>query len=121
MRKLYEFSQAQKLRLLPGLLACIFLLALSTVGGKSALAAEPPPGGQGEQNAPETKGNPLQDCEGPPVVCVGVKVSLLSFPGCTSGQRCSLDTAGKSCGLPNTGKKCQTVNAGGVCSCQCIR
>jgi hypothetical protein len=132
MRNLSAFSQARKQTLLHGLLACIFLLTLFLVAGTPAFAVDAPPAGQGQQNAPgmmggmtenpDKEGKPDKDCKGPPVVCVGVDVSQLPFPGCTSGQRCSLDTTGKPCGMLLQKTTCQTVNDGtGVCKCSCLQ
>ena len=128
MRHRSELWQAQKQTLLTGLLAGVFMLTLFIVAGKPTFGAEPPPVPQGQENAPGMKAEPgmpgeakKEDCNGPPVVCVGVNVSQLPYPGCTSGQRCTVDTTGKPCGLALSGKKCQTVNMSGVCACQCIK
>jgi hypothetical protein len=91
---------------------------------EAAFAAEPQAGKAkaAEKMSPGDKKGPPEDCDGPPVVCVGVDVNQVPYPGCTSGQRCTLATTGKSCGLLGAGTRCQTVNNGsGVCSCQCIQ
>ena len=129
MKQRSKFSQGGNQTLFESLLVGIFLVGLFVVAAPismapPAFAAEPPETGKAqaaEKMSPGDKGGHPKDCEGPPVTCVGVDVALLAFPGCTSGQRCSLDTTGKSCGLTGTGKTCQTVNSGGVCSCQCIK
>lgn len=84
---------------------------------EAALAAEPQ---AGKAQAAEKMSPP--PCEDPPVLCVGVDVSQVPFPGCTSGQRCTVATTGKSCGMAGAGTKCQTVNNGsGACTCKCIQ
>lgn len=91
---------------------------------ETVLSAADAPVMQGKGQEPKTDGEPSgekkKDCVEDPVMCVGVDISQLSYPGCTSGQRCSLDTAGKICGQFPT-RRCQTVNNNGACSCQCIR
>lgn len=132
MRQLFEFLHEGNRTLFAGLLAAIFFAGLIVVAGPTsmdqrAFAGEPPPVDQAlaAENMPSDpgeKGGPPKDCDDPPVTCVGVNVADLPFPGCTSGQRCSLSTTGKTCGMLNSGKRCQTVNNGsGVCACQCMK
>lgn len=125
MRYRSEYSQARNQTLVTGFLAAIFLLTLFIVAGTPVFAADTPPAAQSEQKAvgmPPEPNEPCKDDGGPPVLCVPINVSLLAFPGCTSGQRCDLNTTGKSCGQLLAGTKCQTVNDGtGVCSCQCTK
>lgn len=133
MRKLSEFSQVGNRTVFAGLLVVIFLVGLFAVAGPNGMdqqsfAAEPPPADQAQaaENmppGPSKGGEPPEDCDGPPITCVGADITPQNpFPGCTSGQRCTPYTTGKTCGTLGSGKKCQTVNNGsGVCSCQCIK
>jgi hypothetical protein len=87
----------------------------------TVLAADAPPS---TTNRPVKGADPDKqngkDCVENPVACVGVNVTDLPFPGCTSGKRCSLDTSGKVCNMMPR-KTCQTVNINGVCKCECIQ
>jgi hypothetical protein len=124
MRDRSEYSQARSQTLATGFFAAIFLLTLFVGAGTPTFSAEPPPAGKGTPNAMDKPGEkePCKDDGGRPVACVPVDVAILPFPGCTSGQRCDLNTTGKSCGMLMAGTKCQTVNNGsGVCSCQCVK
>jgi hypothetical protein len=86
----------------------------------AAFAADAPPAKPNAQGLSEPK---KKECVDDPVACVEVDVNQVPYPGCTSGKRCSYDTAGKTCtpiGVMPV-RKCQTVNYEGVCSCQCIQ
>jgi hypothetical protein len=132
MSQLSEFSRVRNRTVFAGLLMAVFLIGLFAVTGPNFMDQ---PAFAGEQSqvsqesaaenmppSPGEKGRPSEACDDPPVLCVGVPIAQNPFPGCTSGERCSLPTTGKSCGMLYSGKKCQTVNNGsGVCSCQCIK
>lgn len=71
-------------------------------------------------------GDPSEEkrpCVDDPVACVPVNITQVPYPGCTSGQRCSLDTSGKQCSMLGQMpvRKCQTINNNGACTCQCIQ
>lgn len=89
---------------------------------EAAFAADAPPA----KDTPNAQGRSepkMKECIEEPVMCVSVDVGQVPYPGCTSGQRCSLDTSGKTCtaiGVMPV-KKCQTVNISGVCHCDCIQ
>jgi hypothetical protein len=133
------------LRLLPRMdtevLFAIFALVILTGGfitvdlphasqeafaGEAVFAAEPPDNARSGTRELSGTENPddVKPCiKDGPVACVGVDVSQVPYPGCTSGKRCTLDTSGRQCSMPGVlpVKKCQTVNMSGVCSCQCIQ
>jgi hypothetical protein len=122
MKHASESRQVRNHTLVTRLLSVLFVLMLFMGVSNSALAADTPPASEAQMNAPAKGEEPKKgDCEGPPVVCVPISINLLSYPGCTSGQRCNLATTGQSCGQPMAGTRCQTVNNNGACTCQCIK